>query len=273
MNFFFSLLISVCLSFTPSCTRTANSQADLFCCTLNEAEKNPYFLVIFVDAPHLDYRNGLSFCRSLIKSREHRFGHAWVYLQGFINGEKKIIEGGHSGELGILQSKYFDGIMNYIDYGYANPTKNEMNYPRYEPNPVKYLWSTLGDGFFQKGAGGHRPTCALKVTLSEEQFLKICQFIEEYNFRDYSITENQCCTFVVQIAALANLYLDAEVTMPIDQHLKIGNRVLTLWEDPFYSTITLSCPDRLEQSIIQTQKKDRASSIPTTQTNLLRIRF
>ena len=75
-------------------------------------------------------------------SKNGDVGHAWIYLQGNVNGESIVIEGGHSGELGICQPKYFDGIMNYVEYGYADSSCGEMCCLRNEPNPVKYLWAS-----------------------------------------------------------------------------------------------------------------------------------
>ena len=113
---------------------------------------SPYFLVVLVNARHLDYTDNRSFFKTLTKhpsdgSKNSDVGHAWICLRGFLNGEYVEIEGGHSGERGVTQSKYFDGIMNYIDYGYANPSEAQKKAPRFESNPIRYLWETQNDGF------------------------------------------------------------------------------------------------------------------------------
>src|SRR4051812_46329911 len=81
-----------------------------------------FYLVFLVSAHHLDYSCSYRFCRTLAKhprdgSKNGDVGHAWIYLYGKRGGEEIIVEGGHSGELGLLQPRYLDGVMNYVDYG------------------------------------------------------------------------------------------------------------------------------------------------------------
>lgn len=217
---------------------------------------SPYFLIVLVDAKHLDYTDGSSLLRTLVKhpidgSKNSDVGHAWIFLQGIVNGQSIALEGGHSGELGIYQPRYFEGIMNYLEYGYANPTPKQRSYPRWEPNPIKYLWEIQKDGFFQKGSGGHCPTFAAKVNLSEMQFRDIWQYIETYDFSQFSLIGNQCTSFVAQIAKLGGLNLANSITIPIQQKILVGRDCATLWCDSFYSAITLPSPDILEKSLIE----------------------
>lgn len=185
-------------------------------------------------------------------------GHAWIYLQGIQNGQRVFIEGGHSGELGCRQAKYFDGIMNYIDYGYSSPTPSQMRHPKHEPNPIKYLWEKQKDGFFQLGSGGHIPIFAAKIDLTPEQFEKILHFIQNYPYSEYCITDNQCSTFVVQAASLASFPIQSEVTICIDQTLTLGGETFKLWEDPRYSMLTFASPDAIEASLIRAVYEGRA---------------
>ncbi len=209
-----------------------------------------YYLMIFVDARHLDYTNNCSFLNTVAKhpsdgSKNRDVGHSWIYLHGPID-----IEGGHSGELGIIQPKYFDGIMDYIDYGYV--FKEDCSLPfRYEPNPIKYLWEIQHDGFFQRGSGGHIPTYAVKIDLTPEQFERIYSFICSYDYTHYSITGNQCSSFVSHIAVLADLDLECEVTMKIEPEIYYRGRTVRLWSDPSFSLITISSPDILEKSLMK----------------------
>jgi len=205
------------------------------------------FLVILVDAPHLDYTNTCSFFKTMAKhpsnfSKNGDVGHAWIYLVG-TNVE---LEGGHSGELGQRQARYFQGIMNYIDYGYANPTQAQKMQPSYEPNPCKYLWAALDDGYFEAGAGGHIPTYAASVELTDQQLASILNWIFHYDFSKYTLTNHQCCTFVSEVAGLAGLHLDSEVTLPIAPQVLFEGEVIRFWSDPNYSSICFQSPDRLE---------------------------
>lgn len=221
------------------------------------------FLVILVDARHLDYTDNRSFLKTVAKhpddgSKSADVGHAWIYLQCACEGEVHCIEGGHSGESGRLQARYFDGIMNYIDYGYANPSNEQKTCPRYEPDPVKYLWQIQHDGFFQRGAGGHRPTYAAKVDLTEEQYCAIVSFIQHFDFQNYSLVGNQCSSFTAQVALLAGLELDYEGSICIDPVLHLGGQPLTLWSDPRYALLQVSSPDIIEKSLMHAVQEGRA---------------
>ncbi len=228
-------------------------------------QEDDCFLVILVDAPHLDYTRASAFFQTIAKhprngSKEGDVGHAWIYLQSNKSGQLFVLEGGHSGEREEPPVRYFDGIMNYNDWGYANPIEEQMLCPRYEPNPIKYLWSVREDGFFQKGSGGHHPTFAAKISLTPQQFQQILQFIRpsHYPYRYYSLLSSQCCTFVAQVAALAGLSLDIQTTMKVAPSIYYGKTWIRLWENPCYSQITFATPDVLEKSLMQAVKNGEA---------------
>lgn len=222
-------------------------------------QETDYFLVLLVNARHLDYTSEKSFIATMQKhpddgGKEGDVGHAWIYLKG--NGE--VLEGGHTGDFGNLQAKYFDGIMNYIEYGYGNPTAEQQASPIFEPNPVKYMWESQQDGICHKGCGGHRPTFAIKIDLTPETYQKIKRFIETYDFSDYALTGNQCSSYVAQVAAIAGLDLETQMTMPIHPTLHFQGTTYTLWRDDIYSTLTFSTPDVLERSMIRAVQEGHA---------------
>lgn len=230
-------------------------------------EPSDYFLVILVDAQHLDYTDPCKFFHSVAKhpnncSKEGDVGHAWIYLQGRHNGKLFTLEGGHSGERESPPARYFDGLMNYHEWGYANPTQEQLKYPRYEPNPVKYLWTERNDGFFQKGSGGHLPTFAAKITLTQEQFARILAFIrpKNYPYARYALTGPHCTTFVTQVAEIAGLNLNSYMTMDISSKAFFGGMWMRLWEDPFYATFMLPTPDVLEKSLIRAVERGEAEN-------------
>lgn len=252
------------LFLASGCCRPVETGSDLLPKCI---EESPYFLVILVDAPHLNYSSTLAFLRSVANrasgQKIGRFGHAWIYLQGLKDGKPYIAEGGHSGELGIVQPTYFDGIMNYNIWGYANPTPEQKKAVRYEPNPVKYLWMIQKDGFFQKGSGGHKPTFAVKVVITREQFEKIVALIENrYSFEEYSLTSNQCSSFVSQAASLACLPIEGTITVPIDKKVFFGGRTVRLREDSPYAFINLATPDVIEQCLSEAVKAGKAEYAP-----------
>lgn len=222
----------------------------LFCSlSLEGTPESPYSVTFFVDAPHFNYSSNRALLNSIVKNGG-KLGHAWIELQGLQQGRKISIECGHSGELGLTQAKYFDGIMNYNDYGYANPTQQQRCTPRYEPNPIRYLWAIQSDGYCEKGSGGHRPTFFVKFPLSQEQFFKIYEFItKKYDFKRYSLTNHQCCTFITEIAALINVYLDCRETIRLDSSIWYRGAHVRFWDDECYSNITIPTPDRLEKGL------------------------
>jgi len=104
------------------------------------------------------------------------------------------------------------------------------------------------------------PTYAAKVVITPLQFQEILRFLDEknYNYQNYTLTGNQCSTFVVEAAAIAGLELACDVTMPIDQEIILCGEKLRLWEDPSYSQITFSSPDVIECSLKKAVREERA---------------
>ncbi len=211
--------------------------------------ETPYFLVILVEARHLDYSCPRIFFKTLAKhpsdgSKNGDVGHAWIYLQGIQDEKIVCLEGGHSGNVGNLQPCYIEGVF--------------LRFEERDENPISYLWECQNDGFFQYGSGYHNPTFAAKVDLNEAQFKKILRFVETYDYKHYSITGNQCSSFAAQVAAFADLDLDCEITMQINPMVLVGGSPISLWKDPIYSEITFSSPDRLEGSLIQAVAEGKA---------------
>lgn len=205
------------------------------------------YLVILVEAPHFDFTSNKAFLRSMAKhpsnwSKNGDVGHAWIYLQG----KGITLEGGQSGELGIDQPKYFEGIMSLVDRGCANP--------------CQYLWETLQDGFFEKENGGHIPTFAASLEVSDEQFEQILCFIKSYDFSNYNLRNHQCCTFVKGVASIVGLELETEAHLKIEPTVTIDGEEITLWKDPFYQTLSFQCPDKVEESLKKAVEEGRAAS-------------
>lgn len=254
----FFLLIGVFAFLLFGCTIRSKAYYDYYAhlrCSLKKnlsdqrKNKSDYFLVILVDACHLDYFEAKNFLKSVAKhpsdgSKTGSVGHAWIYLQG----PSFVLEGGHSGEGSDDQVSYFDGVMDYHEKGMSNP--------------ICYLWKTLQDGFFQKGAGGHFPTCAAKINLTKQQFQDILKFIDpnRYSYRSYGLTKNQCVSFVKQVAAFADLHLETKISISIPSKLIFRGAFLSLWTDSKYQFLTLSSPDVLEKSLIQLIKEGRAEN-------------
>lgn len=214
------------------------------------ASEAPYCLYLFVDARGLEGPSTAALCRRLLaeaeSSRVGSFGHAWIRLEGEIEGEKVVLEGGHSGETGRLQPRYFEGVMNYLDYGYAHDPQGLAW--RYEPNPIRYLWEPQPDGYFQEGNGGHQPTHVAILPLDRETFDQIRHFVEEeYDFSTYHLLDAQCANFVAAVAKIAGLEMGRVTALPIAPRIWIGGSCYRLWEDARYASLPLMTPDTLAE--------------------------
>lgn len=221
-----------------------------------------YYIVFLVTARHLNYWDTKELAKSLIRFSNGKgdIGHSWFYLKGIKDGRTFILEGGQSWRVGKTQPDFFKGVRNYIQYGYANPTNTEKRNPRYEPNPVKYLWGERKSGFFQTGSGGFRPTFAAKVDLTKEKFDKILDYIDrrKYPFERFSIVGNQCSSFVARVASIAGLHLKHQVIVRVEPQLRVGNQQYRLWTDPRYSKIDFSTPDMIERSLMEAVERGEA---------------
>lgn len=244
VGLFLLLFLSAC-SYCPhsAAYRTLYSHLNTSYSKQSLMQETPYFLIVLVEARHLDYSSPRAFFKTLAKhpsdgSKNGDVGHAWIYLQGLVQGAPVCLEGGHSGELGYIQPRYVEGIF--------------LQYEQGHDNPISYLWECQRDGFFQEGSGRHYPTFAAKVDLTQEQFQRILRFVETYDYAEYSITGNQCSSFAAQVAAFAGMNLDCEITMDVDQNVRIAGHQICLWNDPVYAGITFSSPDILERSLMNT---------------------
>jgi hypothetical protein len=240
---------------------------DKYNCGVDEFTESDYYIVFLTNARHLDYSDTQSMMKTLAKhpsdgSKNGDVGHAWVYLKGKDGYEDVVIEGGHSGELGVIQAKYFEGVINNVQYGYPNPTLEQIDNPRYEPNPIKYLLSIQPDGYFQEGSGNHLPTYAAKFDLTEEEFEMVLEYINprNYNYKDYALTFNQCSTLVAGVADLLGIHLDYEVTLEVDEDIKVGLDTVHLRTDPEYAQICIASPDVIERSLIEAVNDGRAEN-------------
>jgi hypothetical protein len=229
--------------------------------------QSDYYIVFLVDARHLDYSDTRTFLKTTAKhpsdgSKNGDVGHSWIYLRGLKDGQEVIVEGGHSGERGLLQARYWEGILNGNDYGYANPTEEQRQNPRYEPNPVKYLWESQPDGLFEQGTGAHNPTFAAKIDLTPDQFEKILSFIDpkHYDYTNYSLTDQQCSTYVGHVAALIDFHIEHQVVLKLEPEMDIAGKKLRLWTDPQYSNLIFSSPDRVERSLIEAVREGKAQN-------------
>ena len=214
-------------------------------------QPSPYQLTIYTSSRQLDYACAEKLLKSIARTPKTDVGHAWVKVQGRIGGRQVKLEGGHMGEHGAVQAKYMEGVMDLHDYGYLRPTEAQRSQPRYEPNPIRYIWASQWDGHWARGPSGHKPSYAATVELTAPQFVKICAFLHpnNYDYQEYNLASNQCSTLVAKVATLAGLDLEHEVRVPIEKSIQWGKQSIRLREDGAYGELILSTPDKLEASL------------------------
>ena len=200
-----------------------------------EVIKSPY-IVFLVDARGLDYSSTPKLLQSIAKhpsdgSKNGDVGHAWIYL----SGRAITFEGGHSAERDPSCPGYFASILD------AQEKK--------EKNPLVHLYDQRKDGYFERGAGGHKPTLAAYLELTEEEFSLILKEIEKTDFSNYCLANLQCTSFVRRIAHLLNHDLNTFTEVSFSNSLKTPFGDLLLWSDENHATITLETPEALEKSL------------------------
>jgi len=232
-----------------------------------EVTKSDYFIVFLVASRNLDYIDNKALFNTVRnidnpKKGGRVVGHSWVYVHGIKEGKKFFLEGGHSA---LLKGGpgYVSGVINLNKYGYADRKDLPEIGVRYEPNPIKYLWAVRKDGFFQRGAGGHSPTFAARVNITKNEFEQVLVFMKKdnYKYKDFSIINRQCTTFVARLAALVGLELEHTVTVQVDSKINVGDKNYRLWTDPLYSKITFASPDKMESSLRRAVADGQATSV------------
>jgi len=212
--------------------------------------ETPYFLVLLVQATGLDYQNHASLLRSLHKSQQKGgfIGHSWVLLSGIEDGRRRVVEAGLSPK-DADSMQFLGAVLDLAEYGYANPTEAQKNNPRYEPDPISFLWKDHGNGHLQLAIDSWvRPTSAIKVDLTADQYRRITARLDPKlpSHKRFQLTGQQCSSFLAEIAALAGVNLKHQVTIPIPKEAQFNGRRVRLWSDPRYSSLTLSSPDVIE---------------------------
>jgi hypothetical protein len=86
-------------------------------------------------------------------------------------------------------------------------------------------------------------------------------YIRNYPVQDYSLTGNQCSSFASNVTAFAGVYLECNVTIPIDPVLYWRGEKIRFWEDPFYSQLTISSPDIIERSLMRAVELGQAEYV------------
>lgn len=214
------------------------------------------FIVFLVAAAHLDYEESTRLLTQLQNSNWLSpvfMGHSWVYLEGQEGSRREIYENGvtlRDTKSGVEQ--FINGVLDLARYGYVNPTSAQRDQPRYEPNPISYLWRELPIGYlYSKFEVESRPSFAARVDLTEEQFRRVRTLLDPSlpEYKIFQLTGHQCSSFVAKVAARIGIHIEHQVKIKIPPQMYYQGELIRLWTDPYYSHITLSSPDIIESSL------------------------
>jgi hypothetical protein len=210
-----------------------------------------YYLVVLVDACHLDYTTPknyfLTLSQGLFLPQDPNTGHTWVVLAGKENGKQWVFEGGHTGEFGLYAPRYFDEVVHR-----ALDEK--------DPNPASYLFHPLPDGALQYGSGGHTPTFGAAFSLTEKGYRRVYRLLTEdgYDFSKWGIRGPNCIHFSLACLASIGVELQCQEQIVLPSSFEYKGEKILLWTDPAYSSLKVNTPELLEKRLWELVDKGKA---------------
>ncbi len=219
------------------------------------------FIIIHVDAAHLNYRTFETFIgsmqRGLLFNRDPQIGHAWITVS-FLepDGSRVYYEVGHTGELGLTAPKYFDEVIFRALNGK-------------DLNPVRYLYASLPDGLRENSSGMHIPTLSalIPISLDSVQAWQRLTFESDgYDFQRWALQDHNCITYVQASLAACNIELELQETIiDIPKVTDFQGATLVLWNDSRYRFFSCKTVDSLEKWLFQEIQKGKAAYISSSQ--------
>ena len=213
--------------------------------------QDQYFLVVLVDARHLDYSSPYRYLSTLsasfITERAPDPGHAWIVLSGYKDGKPWIFEGGHSVNCNSLMGAYIRDVTGLLQ-------------TQSDPNPVRHLFRVTEKGFFEYGSGENRPTFAAAIPLTKDGFDRICKLFDSdgYDFSQWGVRGPNCVQFALSCLATIGIELECYDVLPLPPSLSFLGKELPLWSDPQYASLALKTPDLLEKRLWELVKRGTA---------------
>ena len=201
-------------------------------------EESDYYLVVLVDARHLDYTTPSKYfstiSQGLFLPQDPNTGHTWIVLAG----KEWVFEGGHTGEFGLYAPRYFDEVVR-------------LAWDENDPNPASYLFSALPDGCLQYGSGGHDPTFAVAFPLNESGYKRVRRLLTEggYDFSRWGILGPNCIRFSLACLASVGIELSCQETLILPHTFRYKGKEVHLWSDPAFSRICVETPELLEKRL------------------------
>ena len=217
------------------------------------AGNSEYYLVVLVDARHLDYTSPSKYfstiSQGLFFREDSNTGHTWIVLAGKQDGKDWVFEGGHTGEFGLYAPRYFDEVVR-------------LAWDEEDPNPASYLFSSLPDGCLQYGSGGHDPTFAAAFPLTEEGYQRVRRLLSDggYDFSRWGILGPNCIRFSLACLASVGIELSCQETFVLPHSFIYKGEKVHLWSDPAFSRLCVETPELLEKRLWELVEDGKGSA-------------
>jgi hypothetical protein len=202
---------------------------------LDPATKTPvgdegYYLYILNESADWDYSGAASLVFTIWM---RPWAHSWLILES--PGDR--LEFGHTGDLGITKPRYHEGVFKKIKEG--------------DPNPIAYLWQTMGDGQFQIGKPNRPPSFVWRMPITRRRYQSIHDYVMQRKYDQFGLRSNNCTDLVAEVAALAGINLIHRIRLTGPQEVKIWGRPRRVWTDPQYRILEYSTPEVLDADLRQ----------------------
>jgi hypothetical protein len=189
-----------------------------------------YYIHILNEAANWDY----SHTKSLLFSIWQRpWAHSWLILES----PRDRLECGHTGDLGLTELRYHDGVFQGIRDGL--------------PDPIAYLWQTRSDGLFQTGKPNRPPTFVWRMPITRQRYQLMHDYVMQRKYDQFGVRTNNCTDMVRETAALAGINLIHRMQLTLPSETKVWGRMRRVWTDPRYRILEYGTPDVLETDLRQ----------------------
>lgn len=204
--------------------------ADLDSVTGTPVGDEGYYLYILNESADWDYSDAVSLVFSIWL---RPWAHSWLILES----PRDRLEFGHTGDLGVTQPRYHDGVFQKIREG--------------DPNPIAYLWQTTSDGQFQIGKPNRPPTFVWRMPITSRRHQLIHEYVMQRKYDQFGVRTNNCTDLVVETAALAGINLINRIYLTLPHETSVWGRMRRVWTDARYRNLEYGTPEVLEADLRQ----------------------
>jgi hypothetical protein len=213
--------------------RIPNRHAEI---SARQGGPSEYGLYILTYSMGIDISSGRIDADALRKNENQLFsknstGHSWLILES----PDHRVECGHTLRRYKRVSKYFAGIVRQARQGVRNP--------------AAYVWTPLPDGYRHGKTLSLKPTFVAYFPLTRGVHHDIADYIDTYDFSEFSLVDHECTHFVVGAARRAGIVVAYEIILNVPKRITLNGEEITLWHDEKYNRLPLASPDVLENSL------------------------